>query len=241
MLSEIIYEYNDTQRTLCYPDGLQWERQAHIYIVIAIRNQGNWMGHFLDNLQDIYRDTNDKHVSLLVFDYNSDDIDVGLELSTRRLPPHQLLKKRGNFSRTESINGLVKLVKDPRAIIFTMDLHLELPLRLLNDIRKHCFQNRSVYAPVLIRLGCGHNPLNISGRWEIHGFGMVGMYKSDWDQIGGYHEGYKTWGGEDWHMMDGVIRKELEYERVRAQGLMHYRHPKKGMWMGENENWSNKR
>lgn len=136
MLSEHVFRPKDTD-SLCYPKGLQWKRNAKIALVITLRNQGRWMVHFLDNLEVMYTVTEDENVRLVIFDYNSSDINLERELALRKLPPYTVISEQAeHYSRTKSFNRAVEQVHDPETIVFTLDLHLDLPTTLFDDIRK---------------------------------------------------------------------------------------------------------
>lgn len=94
-----------------------------------------------------------------------------------------------------------------------------------------------MYTPLIIRLGCGKTPAMPQGRWEPYGFGLAGIYKSDWDRIGGLNEKLfdKKWGGEDWELMERVVSHKMEYERVRHSKIFHYYHSRRGTWTGDED------
>ena len=44
-------------------------------------------------------------------------------------------------------------------------------------------------------------------------------------------EKFKTkWGGEDWDLLDRMLRVGLESERIKVPGFYHFFHAKKDMW-----------
>jgi hypothetical protein len=41
------------------------------------------------------------------------------------------------------------------------------------------------YFPVVGRLDCGSSSVEHQGFWEMNGYGIMAIYKSDWDRFGG--------------------------------------------------------
>ena len=41
------------------------------------------------------------------------------------------------------------------------------------------------YFPVVGRLECGSTPVEHQGFWQVNGYGIMSIYKSDWDRFGG--------------------------------------------------------
>ena len=87
-----------------------------------------------------------------------------------------------------------------------------------------------VYTPIICQMKCGANPTKLAGLWQVYGYGIIGMYKSDWDRSGGFPHDKNHWGGEDWELMDQLVGMGLEFERMRTTHVYHYYHSKKGLW-----------
>ena len=49
-----------------------------------------------------------------------------------------------------------------------------------NTIKGHI-----VFCPQVGRLNCGSSSVDHKGYWELDGYGLVGIYKSDWIRFGG--------------------------------------------------------
>ena len=102
----------------------------------------------------------------------------------------------------------------------------------LNVPLQHCIKGKMAYSPLLIRLSCDAFPERPTGKWETVGYGIFGIYKSDWDKFGGMNvEKYRSkWGGEDWDLLDRVLMAGYEVERLKVPHFNHIYHSKKGMW-----------
>jgi len=231
-LSRYIYRDIKTDK-LHEPQGFQWNPKTRVHIIVPVKDQGRWVQYLINNMEKIYLETQDVNLNLIIVDFNSSDIDIKRSLNNSKLVNYDVIELDGPFQRALGLQAGADKVKNADDIIFTCDLHLEIPTQLINSIRKHTIKGKMAFAPMVHRLSCGYNPKLPYGLWEIEGYGLFAISKYDFDRIGGMNtKEFKTkWGGEDWELLDRTLAQGIEVERMRIPFFHHYYHSKKRMWL----------
>ncbi|XP_073231910.1 beta-1,4-N-acetylgalactosaminyltransferase 3-like [Porites lutea] len=227
LLSEHVFR-SSKDKKLYYPEGFYWKKQVTVNIVVPVKNGGRWALYFIKNIAEITRQTKDLNVRVIIIDYESTDINIEAVLNKSSLRQFTVVRipREEGFKRAVALQLGAEAVKDPHSVLFLCDLHLKIPSNLIPTIRKHCIEGKMAFAPVVKRLKCGYYPDLPFGYWETLGFGLLAIYKSDFDRVGGMNvREFTKWGGEDWELLDRILMSGLEVERLKIPDFYHFFHP----------------
>ena len=232
VISETFFSTSAPPDSLCQHKFLKRDSPPFVHIIVGVKNLGRWARDLVENMERIYEDTKDDRFSLILVDFESEDIDIEVLLRESSLKRWVLIRVEGNFLRSGGINLALDQAPDADDIFFTADLTLGFPSSMLDNIRKRTYKGYSAYAPVLTRHMCGHSFMYPLGYWEVMGYGLMGMYKSDWMRVGGMNsvDFQGSWGGEDWNCADKILELGINLNRIKERHLYHHYHSKIGLW-----------
>lgn len=143
------------------------------------------------------------------------------------------------MARSANINAAAASApSDALLLVLDVDMHVKVGflLRAVALVRR----GGTAYFPVVwskynpeavqaVEDWFGHPFYDLSphnGNWREYGYGMVVMYKSDFDRVGGFDTSFKGWGGEDVAFYKRVQARGLAVLRLCDHDLQHTWHAK---------------
>ena len=196
--------------------------------MVGVKNSQHWVRYLVENTERMYRDTRDDRFSLIIVDYEIDDIDIELLLRESSLKNWIWIRVERDLHPADGINLALSQVPDGDNILFTADLTLSFPSTFIASIRKRTSQGYASYSPIATRLMCGYSFMHPLGYWEVMGHNLMGMYKSDWVRLGGADSSdFKTsWGREEWSCVDRALEEGNNLNRIKEKHQFYHFHSK---------------
>ena len=122
---------------LCFPEGMDWNFNATVYFILPVKDQGRWVYHFINELTVASLLTDDKNFHVIVVDFESKDIDLEKAFDTSLLRSrHTIITLKGKFYKTLALNKAVERVPSEHDILFLFDLHIDVPVDIMDSVRK---------------------------------------------------------------------------------------------------------
>ena len=108
-----------------------------MYFILPVKNQGKWVHHFASQLANMSLMTGDFNFHVIIIDFESEDINIEKVFGAWPLQDrYTLIKMTGPFYKTLALQEGVKAVPNDLDIVFLFDLHIDVPIGLLDCVRK---------------------------------------------------------------------------------------------------------
>lgn len=227
-------------------DELHSDPLAFINIIVPISGVADRFRQFLSVYEKVCLSANPPQATRLIvviFSDSNEDYQstakVVQELKTKHKSANiRTVPARGKFSRAVGLDvGAKTLGKNE--LMFFVDADLDFDESFLRRCRKNTAPGEQAYFPVVFMLYnpeivyAGKSPPKApsisrdSGHWASYAFGMVCMYRQDYDSVGGFDLSIKGWGAEDVKLFDKfVASKSIRPFRAVDPGLIHRFHMK---------------
>ena len=135
-LSEHVFG-NNTDNSLCFPRGMNWNDKAKVYFILPVKDQGRWVYHFINELTIASLLTGDTNFHVIVSDFESQDIDMAKAFNTALLRNrHTIVPLKGQFYKTLALNKAVEHIPSIHDLLFLFDLHIDVPIDIMDSVRK---------------------------------------------------------------------------------------------------------
>jgi len=201
-----------------------------ISICVVNKNRtNNLINYVISSMNEVYGKEN---IELSLFDFGSTDIDnFNKTIKSKWSGKLVLSIEEKPFHKTYGLNKVAEQVTSDK--LFFCDADMTLPKTFVEDFEARVKPGQAWF-PVCFSL-YENKPKIITkenGWWRVAGFGMAGVYKKDFFNVGAHNIKFRWWGGEDEELYKRLLKKGFKIVRDQYSGLFHNWHPQ-----DNNDDW----
>lgn len=216
-------------------------RDKTVHFILPLSGRFEVFQRFLQNYEEVCLTSGEK-TTLLVVLYRrktEDSFNQTVDLIERlkykyRSASIDILPVAEAFSRAKALNfGASRLkIND---LMFFVDVDIVFTNAALYRIRANTLLGKQIYFPVVFSQ---YNPKIFpkdlrndafsidekTGFWRQFGFGIVSLYKQDYEAVGGFDLSIQGWGKEDVDFFEKVVKSNIKIFRAADKDLVHVYH-----------------
>lgn len=212
-----------------------------VHFILPLSGRYEIFQRFLQNYEEVCL-TTDERTELLIVLYRhnvENSLNKTIELIEKvkykyRGAKIDVVLGSGEFSRANALHEGASRMKD-EDLLFFIDVDIVFTSSALHRIRWNTIMNRRIYFPVvfseydpkIVWDGKKHEKYTVTevaGYWRQFGFGIVSLYKKDYDVVGGFDLSIRGWGKEDVIFFEKVVKSKIEIFRAADRNLIHVFH-----------------
>lgn len=213
-----------------------------VEFVVPLSGVNSRLNEFLQMYEDVCLKRQNERCGLTLVVYGVKDSEViadSLDRLRLRYPGAKLVEivVNGTFSRGRALElGTAQF--SPSSLVFICDVDMVVEHTFLQRCRRNAQRGKRVYFPEFFKYynmdyvyrfskkPRGRGITRQHGHWAMYSYGMLCIYKSDYDFVGGFSRSIEGWGGEDIDFATKVLQKRLDIMRGPDPGLSHRYHDK---------------
>jgi chondroitin sulfate synthase len=221
--------------------ALNSKDSKRVHLLMPLRGRSTTFKRFCENMLEVLPPS-EKDIELVLILYKSDneidDVSIRKEAQALSAVLDVRIVDMGDseFSRGKALTTGSKAMS-PDSLMFFTDVDMLFTYGTIERIRTNTILGTQVYFPIVFsefapeswsandESSTSHFSYGrTKGYFRHFGFGLVSLYRRDFDAVGGFNLTIRGWGMEDVDLFEKVISSHLRVLRAPEPGLVHVYH-----------------
>ncbi|KAI1296886.1 Chondroitin sulfate synthase 1 [Halotydeus destructor] len=191
---------------------------------------------FVRNFLEVLESDTKITMAIILFpDESETEVEKVIQIAKRVSTTNSVIRVAqlgGRFSRAAALQRGAALFSKESLLMF-LDVDIHFTKEAISRVRRNTKMGSQVYYPIVFSqynprfVGSDVSKLEVTedaGYWRQFGYGIVSLFNSDFQAIGGMNIAIQGWGREDVDLFDRFVKSNLTIFRTTDQGLVHVYH-----------------